>query len=106
MISPLGKKQPRSLVVGLRRVVKDPRCTVAQRLDACKLLAIVEGYIQSHPRERIQTEAETAKGPQNISSRPPVSAKNRSRLRELMEQIEKEKPGEGLPGAPAPPLEQ
>jgi hypothetical protein len=85
MISPLGKRQPRSLVVGLRRVVKDPRATVAQRLEACRLLAIVEGYIQSPPQERIQIQAETAKEPQNISSHPAASTETTSRLRRLLE---------------------
>jgi hypothetical protein len=97
LVSPFGKRQPRALVVGLRRVVKDPRATVAQRLEACKLLALIEGYIQSHARERIQEEAETAGKPQNFASRAPTSAKNLNRLLELAEQMRKEKPGEVLP---------
>jgi hypothetical protein len=106
LLSAFGKRQPRTLVVGLRRVVKDPRATVAQRLEACKLLAIVEGYIQSHPRERIQEEAETTGKPQSFASRAPMSAKNLNRLRELTEQMRKAKPGEVLPDTSTSPVPQ
>ena len=106
MISPLGKRQPRALVIGLRRVVKDPKATVAQRLEACKLLAVLEGYIEGHPRGRAQEEAETTGKPQNVASRAPMSAKNLNRLRELVDQTRKEKPGEGLPDGCASSLRQ
>src|SRR5437773_1283713 len=99
--SPFGKRQPRALVIGLRSVVKDPKATVTQRFEACKLLAIVEGYIPSHPRGHIQPETETMGKAQDVSSRPPMSAKNLNRLIELFGTNRKEKPEEGLPGAPA-----
>src|SRR6266567_9240477 len=94
-----GKRQPRSLVVGLRRVVKDPRATVAQRLEACKLLAIVEGYIPSRSRDPNRPESEGGGKLQNVSARPPICAKNVNRLRELLEAKHEEKLEEGLPGA-------
>jgi hypothetical protein len=52
------ERQPRALIVGLRRIVKDPEASVRQRLRACELLAIIAGYIEA----RNQPEAETAKG--------------------------------------------
>ena len=52
LLSPFGRRQPRALVIGLRRIVKDPKASVAQRLEACKLLAIVEGYIDPCSRDR------------------------------------------------------
>jgi hypothetical protein len=36
---------PAHSVVGLRRVIKDSRATVAQRLEARKPLATNEGYV-------------------------------------------------------------
>jgi hypothetical protein len=52
------QRQPRALVVGLRRIVKDPKASVRQRLRACELLAIIAGYIEGDS----QSEGETAKG--------------------------------------------
>jgi hypothetical protein len=101
-----GKRQPRALVVGLRRVVKDPKATVAQRLEACKLLAIVEGYIPSHPRGHIQAENESTGNAQDASSRPPMAAKNANRLRELLDVRRNEKPETGLLGARSSELRQ
>jgi hypothetical protein len=43
--SGLRQRQPRALVVGLRRIVKDPKASVRQRLRACELLALIGGYI-------------------------------------------------------------
>ena len=54
-LSGLKQRQPRALVVGLRRIVKDPKASVRQRLRACELLAIIAGYIEGHS----QAEAET-----------------------------------------------
>jgi hypothetical protein len=89
MISPLGKKQPRDLVIGLRSVVKDRRATVTQRFEACKLLAALEGYsIEGCPRERAREEAETANEPQNISTHATASTETTSRLRRLLETSE------------------
>ena len=106
LLSAFGKRQPRALVVGLRRVVKDPRATVAQRLEACKLLAIVEGYIPSHPRDHIQVETETMGKAQDVSSRWPVGAKNANRLRELLDVVRNEKPETGLLGSWPSELQQ
>jgi hypothetical protein len=106
LLSAFGKRQPRALVVGLRLVVKDPKATVAQRLEACKLLAIVEGYIPPHPRDHIQAETETAGKAQDVSSRPPMAAKNANRLRELLDVAQIEKPETGLLGSRSSELQQ
>jgi hypothetical protein len=84
LLSPFGKRQPRALVVGLRRVVKDPKATVAQRLEACRILAIVEGFIEDHGKDRVQSEAKTSRTPQTTTP-PPTNPQNAIRLRELLE---------------------
>jgi len=47
------------------------------------------GYIPSRPRDHIQSETETTGKAQSFASRAPMS----NRLRELVEQMRKEKPG-------------
>jgi hypothetical protein len=79
IVSPLAKRQPRALVVGLRRVVKDPSATVAQRLEACKLLAVVEGYITPSASQRNPTIAEARNGSDHSPRNPAMI----NRLREL-----------------------
>ena len=79
----LGKRQPRALVVGLRRIVKDPEATVAQRLEACKLLAIVGGYIPHDPSPRNRSKGEMAAEAVSIPNRAPSSAASVNRLKEL-----------------------
>ena len=81
LLSPFGKRQPRALVIGLRCIVKDPNATVAERLEACKLLAIVEGYTQGRPKVRVR---DAEKRTQNSAPRPPMSPQNANRLRELL----------------------
>jgi hypothetical protein len=79
LFNTLGKRQPRALVVGLRSVIKDPRATVAQRLEACKLLAIVEGYITPPASQRNPTIAEARNGSDHSPRNPAMI----NRLREL-----------------------
>jgi hypothetical protein len=81
LLSPFGKRQPRALVIGLRCIVKDPNATVAERLEACRLLAVVEGYIQGRPKERAR---DTEKRTQDSAPHPPMSPQNANRLRELL----------------------
>jgi hypothetical protein len=98
LIDRSGKRQPRALVVGLRRVVKDSRATVAQRLKACELLAIIEGYVEGRASERNAVEAERERIPQNVTSRPPTSPANARRLRELANEMRIQEPGMVSPG--------
>jgi hypothetical protein len=106
LLNAFGKRQPRALVVGLRRVVKDPRATVAQRLEACKLLAIVEGYIEGCPQGHAQGEPEMATTAKDARVRPSMSAENANRLRELLDAERNEKPETGLLGAQSAELQQ
>jgi hypothetical protein len=85
LVSPFGKRQPRALVIGLRRVVKDPKATVTQRLEACKLLAVVEGYIEPRSRDRVATVTEPLSLPQCNSNPPQAYTASANRLRELLE---------------------
>jgi hypothetical protein len=39
------QRQPRSLIVALRKIAKDPKAKVKERLRACELQAIIAGYI-------------------------------------------------------------
>jgi hypothetical protein len=81
------ERQPRALVVGLRRIVKDPKASVRQRLRACELLAIIAGYIEGHS----QPGAETAKGLKGRALLPTASHDNSnslSRLAELAAKLE------------------
>jgi hypothetical protein len=94
-----GKRQPRALVVGLRRVIKDSRATVAQRLEACKLLAVIEGYAEGRALERNAAEGSNEPIPQNVPHRPPTSPANARRLRELLAEAPNKKPDLVSPGA-------
>ena len=82
LFNTLGKRQPRALVVGLRSVIKDPRATVAQRLEACKLLAIVEGYITPPASQRNPTIAEARNGSDHSPRNPAMI--NRLRVRQTV----------------------
>jgi hypothetical protein len=86
IISPFGKRQPRALVVGLRGVVKDPKATAAQRLRACELLAIIDGYIDARPQERTPTKAETANEMKKSPSQRPMSSEDVEKLKRLAEE--------------------
>jgi hypothetical protein len=99
LLNKLGKRQPRALVVGLRRVVKDPRATVAQRLKACELLAIIEGYVDGRPSERNLMESPNGGNAQNPPSRQCTSPANQRRLRELLEEMRNGKLETVSPGA-------
>jgi hypothetical protein len=91
MISPLGKRQPRALVIGLRRVIKDSRATVAQRLEACKLLARIEGYNNDHSQEHNRAEPSSYEVGLNTDKPIPVSAENSKKLKQLLEKVRDEK---------------
>jgi hypothetical protein len=85
--SGLEQRQPRALVVGLRRIVKDPKASVRQRLRACELLAIIAGYIEGHS----QPEGETVKRLKGAALPPTASRGNSnglSRLAELARKLE------------------
>ena len=84
MISPLGKRQPRALVIGLRRVMKDPKATVAQRLEARKQLAILEGYIEGQPRGRAQADTDATAAMSGASLPSLERCGNARKLRELL----------------------
>jgi len=84
MISPLGKRQPRALVIGLRRIVKDPKATVAQRLEACRLLAMLEGYIEVRSKERAQADSGANTAISEASLPSPACIENTRKLRELL----------------------
>ena len=79
------ERQPRALVVGLRRIVKDPEASVRQRLRACELLAIIAGYIDG----RNQPEAETGKGLKGRALPPTASCGNSNSLSSLAELVGK-----------------
>ncbi len=84
LLSPFGKRQPRALVLGLRRIIKDPGATVAERLRACELLAIVEGF----GAKRSRTEGATrdyANKAQNPARPISTNPENVNKIRELLE---------------------
>ena len=84
LISPFGKRQPRALVLGLRKIIKDPAASVAERLHACELLAIVEGFAEKPEQPRAPKRASSHKernAPLPIRSNPA----NANRMRELLE---------------------
>jgi hypothetical protein len=69
-------------------------------------LAIVEGYIEGHPQDHARGEPETATTAKNAHVRPPMSAENGSRLRQLLETSRYEKTEDGLPDASASAVRQ
>src|SRR5271168_1362509 len=84
LLSRFGKRQPRALVLGLRRIIKDPQATVAERLRACELLAIIEGFTERPSRTRGCTPISANKAqnsPHPISTNPA----NAIRMRQLLE---------------------
>jgi hypothetical protein len=83
--SGLEQRQPRALVVGLRRIVKDPKASVRQRLRACELLAIIAGYVEG----RSLAEAETGKGLKGRALPPTASRGNSNSLSSLAELVSK-----------------
>jgi hypothetical protein len=82
--SPFGKRQPRALVIGLRSVVKDPKATVTQRFEACKLLAVIEGYIEGPSQAHARAETEITKELKSTPAHPPITGENTNRLRQLL----------------------
>ena len=78
------ERQPRALIVGLRRIVKDPKASVRQRLRACELLAIIAGYIEGHSQSE-----RTAKGLKGSAVPPTASRSNSNSLSSLAELVGK-----------------
>ena len=86
-------RQPRSLIVALRKIAKDPKATVTQRLRACELQAIIAGYIDgqiegyTEPKQerRRDTNAEPT---QRINSCPKSND-----LRDLLDEMRQEESG-------------
>jgi hypothetical protein len=83
--SGLRQRQPRALVVGLRRIVKDPKASVRQRLRACEILAIIAGYTEGLN----QPEAETAKALKGRALPPSANRGNSNGLSSLAELLGK-----------------
>ena len=79
------ERQPRALVVGLRRIVKDPKASVRQRLRACEPLAIIAEYIEG----RSQAEAEAGKGLRGRALPPTASRGNSKSISSLAELVGK-----------------
>jgi hypothetical protein len=75
-----------TLRVGLRRIIRDPRASIRTRLQAIRLLMAVEGLPAFAKNRSAPTHKNgaTSKG-----------------IRDLLAIVRKEKPEEGLPGAPA-----
>jgi|SRR6516165_5716537 hypothetical protein len=89
-----GSRQPRALVVALRRIAKDPKATVTQRLRACELQAIIAGYIKGHK----ETDADVAQHANGNLKSGVRSFPTSKRLRDLMDKMRHEKSGGGSPG--------
>jgi hypothetical protein len=75
--------------------VKDPKATVAQRLRACELLAIIEGYVDARPQERTATKAETANAMNKAPPQGSMSSAKVENLRELFEIMRSEDEAKG-----------
>jgi hypothetical protein len=84
LFSPFGKRQPRALVLGLRKIIKDPAASVAERLKACELLATVEGFGEKPENPRGAKRATSNKGP-TLPSPIRSNPANANRMRELLE---------------------
>jgi hypothetical protein len=91
-------RQPRALVVALRRIAKDPKATVGQWLRACELLAPIAGFIE------VRTASDRRVEPRAALS--PARAANLNRLRMLLETSRDEKSTERSPDASASSLRQ
>jgi hypothetical protein len=79
-----GKHQSRTLLLALRRIAKDPDATVAERLRACELLAMVEGFNTRLNRTKSGTRGSVNKT-QNAVRPISTSPENVNRMRELLE---------------------
>ena len=84
-----GSRQPRALVVALRRIAKDPKATVKQRLRACELQAIIAGYIEGHKESDADVpQHANADVKSGIGSFP-----TSKRLRDLLDRMRQEESG-------------
>ena len=86
MVGVNGSHQPRALVVALRKIAKDPKATVTQRLRACELQAIIAGYIEGQ-NQATSARTENSNG-HGLERRP--SPANIQRLKELAAQLRAE----------------
>jgi hypothetical protein len=94
ILSTDGKRQPRALVVALRRIAKDPRATVTQRLRACELQAIIAGYIEGRKESESGAPRDgNGKRESEIRSFPPSK-----RLRDLYDRTFPQESEKGSPG--------
>ena len=59
------QRQPRSLIVALRKIAKDPNATLKQRLRACELQAIIAGYIEGHKESEADVSGNTIRKPES-----------------------------------------
>lgn len=64
------QRQPRALVVGLRRILKDPKANVRQRLRACEILATIAGYIGGFNSPKAETGKWVKGGPLSSTANP------------------------------------
>ena len=89
------QRQPRSLIVALRKIAKDPNATVKQRLRACELQAIIAGYIGGN-------NTANAAVPENENAKPLPGGqipRNDPELERLLRIIEEEDRKMGLSDA-------
>jgi len=89
------QRQPRALIVALRKIAKDPKAKVKERLRACELQAIIAGYIAGN---NTGNAAVPENGNDKVAPGRQISA-NTLRLRQLLDQIEAERQQKGLPDA-------
>jgi len=89
------QRQPRSLIVALRKIAKDPKANVKERLRACELQAIIAGYIAANNT----IDAAVSEDSNNKFVEGRQTSANTMRLRQLLDQIELEKQQKGLPDA-------
>jgi hypothetical protein len=95
MVGVNGSHQPRALVVALRKIAKDPKATVTQRLRACELQAIIAGYIEGHKESDANVPQQTNGNLKSGTRSFPTS----KRLRDLIDKMQQEESGGGSPGA-------
>lgn len=81
------QKEHRALVTGLRRIVRDPKSKVAQRLEACKLLACIAGFSTGGGIGKLDTKS------------TPNNRANANKLKSLADEIVTSTATPGITGA-------
>jgi hypothetical protein len=89
------QRQPRSLIVALRKIAKDPKAKVKERLRACELQAIIAGYIAGHKEGEADVSDEANRKPESGMKSFPTS----KGLKDLIERMRQEECQKGSPGA-------